>query len=106
MTGGLTRSAFCARRSCRNFTDDKSHGRTSMKMGHRRLNILLFATALLFGAAALPLAQAMPVVIQHNMTFFALFGLDVNREFQYPRYFAMQPAGGPNPSAAFSQGFF
>ena len=52
------------------------------------------------------LAPAMPVVIQHNMTFFALFGLDVIREFQYPRYFAMQPAGGPNPSAAFSQGFF
>ena len=52
------------------------------------------------------LAPAMPVVIQHNMTFFALFGLDVNREFQYPRYFAMQPAGGPNPPAAFSQGFF
>src|SRR5437868_10361482 len=52
------------------------------------------------------LAPAMPVVIQHNMTFFALFGLDVNREFQYPRYFAMQPAGGPDPSAAFSKGFF
>ena len=52
------------------------------------------------------LAPAMPIVMQHKMTFFALFGLDVNREFQYPRYFAMQPAGGPNPSAAFSQGFF
>ena len=52
------------------------------------------------------LAPAMPVVIQHNMTFFALFGLDVNREFQYPKYFAMQPAGGPDPSAAFSKGFF
>src|SRR5216117_1526058 len=36
------------------------------------------------------LAPAMPVVIQHKMTFFALFGLDVNREFQYPKYFAMQ----------------
>src|SRR5437867_7066302 len=33
------------------------------------------------------LAPAMPIVIQHKMTFFALFGLDVNREFQYPRYF-------------------
>src|SRR5947209_12173711 len=32
------------------------------------------------------LAPAMPVVIQHNKTFFALFGLDVNREFQYPKY--------------------
>src|SRR5436305_447918 len=25
---------------------------------------------------------ALPVIIQHKMTFFALFGLDVNREFQ------------------------
>jgi branched-chain amino acid transport system substrate-binding protein len=52
------------------------------------------------------LAPAMPVVIQHNMTFFALFGLDVNREFQYPKYFAMQPAGGADPPVSFSQGFF
>jgi branched-chain amino acid transport system substrate-binding protein len=52
------------------------------------------------------LAPAMPVVIQHKMTFFALFGLDVNREFQYPRYFAMQPAGGPEPPVSFSKGFF
>jgi branched-chain amino acid transport system substrate-binding protein len=52
------------------------------------------------------LAPAMPVVIQHNMTFFALFGLDVNREFQYPRYFSMQPAGGMDPPVSFSKGFF
>src|SRR6478609_360785 len=52
------------------------------------------------------LAPAMPVVIQHKMTFFALFGLDVNREFQYPRYFSMVPTGGPDPSASFSKGFF
>src|SRR6266403_297183 len=52
------------------------------------------------------LAPAMPVVIQHNMTFFALFGLDVNREFQYPKYFAMQPAGGMDPAVSFSKGFF
>src|SRR6202171_1722060 len=50
------------------------------------------------------LAPAMPVVIQHNMTFFALFGLDVNREFQYPRYFSMQPAGGLDPPVSFSTG--
>ena len=31
------------------------------------------------------LAPAMPGVIAHNMTFFALFGLDVHREFQYPQ---------------------
>jgi branched-chain amino acid transport system substrate-binding protein len=52
------------------------------------------------------LAPAMPVVIAHNMTFFALFGLDVNREFQYPKYFVMAPTGGPDPSVSFSQGFF
>jgi branched-chain amino acid transport system substrate-binding protein len=52
------------------------------------------------------LAPAMPVVIAHNMTFFALFGLDVNREFKYPKYFAMQPAGGTDPPVSFSQGFF
>jgi len=52
------------------------------------------------------LAPAMPIVIQKKMTFFALFGLDVNREFQYPRYFSMQPAGGPDPAVSFSKGFF
>ena len=52
------------------------------------------------------LAPAMPIVMQHNMTFFALFGLDVNREFHYPKYFSMAPTGGPDPSAAFSKGFF
>src|SRR5947207_7142167 len=52
------------------------------------------------------LAPAMPVVIQHNMTFFSLFGLDVNKEFQYPRYFSMQPAGGMDPPVSFSKGFF
>ena len=52
------------------------------------------------------LAPAMPIVIQHKMTFFALFGLDVNREFHYDRYFSMVPTGGPDPSASFSKGFF
>jgi branched-chain amino acid transport system substrate-binding protein len=52
------------------------------------------------------LAPAMPIVMQHNMTFFALFGLDVNKQFHYDRYFSMVPTGGPDPSAAFSKGFF
>ena len=52
------------------------------------------------------LAPAMPVVMQHNMTFFSLFGLDVNREFQYPRYFSMVPTGGMDPPVSFSKGFF
>ena len=52
------------------------------------------------------LAPAMPIVIQHKMTFFALFGLDVNHQFHYDRYFSMVPTGGPDPSGSFSQGFF
>ena len=52
------------------------------------------------------LAPAMPIVIAHKMTFFALFGLDVHREFKYPKYFSMQPAGGPDPAVTFSKGFF
>ena len=52
------------------------------------------------------LAPAMPVVIQHKMTFFGLFGLDVNHEFHYPKYFSMVPTGGPDPAGSFSKGFF
>jgi len=52
------------------------------------------------------LAPAMPVIMQRNLTFLGLFGLDVNSEFHYPRYFSIIPAGGPNPKEAFSQGFF
>jgi branched-chain amino acid transport system substrate-binding protein len=52
------------------------------------------------------LAPAMPIVMQHKMTFFALFGLDVNREFQYPKYFSMVPTGGADPPVSFSKGFF
>jgi branched-chain amino acid transport system substrate-binding protein len=52
------------------------------------------------------LAPAMPIVIQHKMTFFGLFGMDVNKEFKYERYFSMQPAGSMDPAVAFSKGFF
>jgi branched-chain amino acid transport system substrate-binding protein len=55
--------------------------------------------------ATVLIAPAMPVVMQHNMTFLALLGLAVNSEFHYPKYFAMIPAG-PNPKTAFTAGFF
>jgi branched-chain amino acid transport system substrate-binding protein len=51
-------------------------------------------------------APAMPVVMQRNLTFLGLFGLDVNSEFHYDRYFSIIPAGGEHPKEAFSQGFF
>ncbi len=57
------------------------------------------------GYATNMLAPAMPVVIQHNMSFIGLLGLAVNSEFHYPKYFAMIPTG-PDPKVAFSKGFF
>jgi len=39
------------------------------------------------------IAPAMPIVMQHARTFFSLFGLAVNSEFHYKRYFSMVPTG-------------
>src|SRR5271154_404219 len=58
------------------------------------------------GYATNMIAPAMPVVIGHNRTFLALFGLATNSEFNYSKYFALQPVGGPKPKEAFARGFF
>jgi branched-chain amino acid transport system substrate-binding protein len=39
------------------------------------------------------IAPAMPIAMQHNMMFFGLFGLAVNDEFHYDKYFSMLPSG-------------
>ena len=51
------------------------------------------------------LAPAMPIVMQRKKTFLGLFGLGVNHEFNYDRYFAMIPTG-PTPTTSFTEGFF
>lgn len=51
------------------------------------------------------IAPALPVIIQHNATFLSLFGLEVNSEFHYPRYFTMTPTG-PDAAVSVTQGFF
>jgi branched-chain amino acid transport system substrate-binding protein len=58
------------------------------------------------GYATNMVAPAMPVVMQHDKTFFGLLGLAVNSEFHYKRYFSVTPTGGPNPKQSFSEGFF
>src|SRR5476649_2910 len=58
------------------------------------------------GYATNMIAPAMPVIMQHDRTFFSLLGLAVNSEFHYPRYFAMTPTGGPKPKESFAEGFF
>jgi branched-chain amino acid transport system substrate-binding protein len=51
------------------------------------------------------IAPAMPVVIAHNRLFLSLFGLAVNHQFHYPKYFTMTPTG-PNPTIGTTVGFF
>lgn len=58
------------------------------------------------GYATNMVAPAMPVVMQHDRTFFSLLGLAVNTEFKYGRYFSITPTGGPKPKEAFAEGFF
>jgi len=51
------------------------------------------------------IAPAMPVVMQKNKVFPSLFGLDVNGEFKYNKYFSVLPTG-PNTKTSFTEGFF
>jgi len=51
------------------------------------------------------LAPAMPVVVQRKKVFLGLYGLGVNSDFNYNRYFAMIPSG-PEPKTSFTKGFF
>jgi len=51
------------------------------------------------------LAPAMPIVMQKKKLFLGLYGLGVNTDFKYDRYFAMIPSG-PAPKTSFTQGFF
>jgi branched-chain amino acid transport system substrate-binding protein len=51
------------------------------------------------------IAPAMPVAMSHDRLFLGLFGLAVNSEFHYPKYFSMLP-NGPDPAHAFAEPFF
>jgi len=51
------------------------------------------------------IAPAMPIVMQRNLCFMTLFGLNVNSKFGYDRYFQIMPAG-PEPAVDWSEGYF
>jgi branched-chain amino acid transport system substrate-binding protein len=57
------------------------------------------------GYGTTQLAAAMPVVIQKQKMLIGLFGLAVNAEFNYPKYFSMIPLG-PTPKSTQTMGFF
>jgi branched-chain amino acid transport system substrate-binding protein len=58
----------------------------------------------LSGYATNMIAPAMPIVMQHGMVFLGLYGLAVNRQFHYERYFHIVPSGD-DPATDFSRGF-
>jgi branched-chain amino acid transport system substrate-binding protein len=51
------------------------------------------------------IAPAMPVIMQRKLAFMALFGLAVNEQFKYDRYFQIMPAGA-EPLTDWSKSFF
>jgi len=55
--------------------------------------------------ATVPAAAAMTVAVQRKKVFQILFGLDVNSEFKYDKFFAMIPSG-PDTKPSFTEGFF
>jgi branched-chain amino acid transport system substrate-binding protein len=51
------------------------------------------------------IAAAMPVIIQSNKMTIGILGVNINRQFNYPRYFSMI-SGGAGGAASFSRGWF
>jgi branched-chain amino acid transport system substrate-binding protein len=51
------------------------------------------------------IAAAMPVLMQANKATIGMLGVNINRQFNYPRYFSMIP-GGNEGTLAFSRGWF
>jgi branched-chain amino acid transport system substrate-binding protein len=51
------------------------------------------------------IAAAIAVTVPYNMMTLCIFGLEVNRQFHYPKYFSMLPTG-PEGVLGFSKGFF
>ena len=86
------------------FYDDKSSGSEPPGIYTKLLDV--DKVDLIIGPyATVPAASAMTVAIQRKKLFMVLFGLDVNHEFKYDKYFAMIPSG-PDTKASFTEGFF
>jgi branched-chain amino acid transport system substrate-binding protein len=86
------------------YYDDQSNPSTVPGIYQKLLSVDKVDVAV-SGYATVQIAPALPVMIQANKTFVSLFGLAVNSEFHYDRYFSIIPAG-PDPKPAFTAGFF
>jgi branched-chain amino acid transport system substrate-binding protein len=85
------------------YYDDQSNPATVPALYQKLLD--LDKVDIVMGAGTNLLAAAMPVVMQKQKVFIGLFGMAVNTEFNYPKYFSMIPLG-PTPKTAMSKGFF
>jgi branched-chain amino acid transport system substrate-binding protein len=86
------------------YYDDQSNPATVPALYQKLLDIDKVDT-IIGGYGTNMLAAAMPVAIQKQKVLIGLFGLAVNAEFAYPKYFSMIPLG-PTPKSAQSKGFF
>jgi branched-chain amino acid transport system substrate-binding protein len=86
------------------YYDDQSNPATVPAIYQKLLDIDKVDT-IIGGYGTNMLAAAMPVAIQKQKVLIGLFGLAVNVEFAYPKYFSMIPLG-PTPKSAQSKGFF
>lgn len=60
---------------------------------------------ILMGMSTNLIAPVLPMVIQKKRLIMAMFAIGLNRRFEYPRFFQMQPFG-PNGEDAMTRGFF
>jgi branched-chain amino acid transport system substrate-binding protein len=86
------------------YYDDQSNPATVPAIYQKLLDIDKVDT-IIGGYGTNMLAAAMTVAIQKQKVLIGLFGLAVNVEFAYPKYFSMIPLG-PTPKSAQSKGFF
>ncbi len=86
------------------FYDDQSNGGTVPGIYTKLIDIDK-VDLLLSSYATNMVAPAMPIVVQKGFVFIGLFGLAVNDQFKYDRYFAIVPSG-ENARLSYSQGFY
>jgi branched-chain amino acid transport system substrate-binding protein len=86
------------------YYDDQSNAATVPALYSKLLDVDK-VDLVLSGYGTVPTAAAMPTIMQHKKVFLSLFALAANDQFNYDRYFQMQP-NGPNAKVEFSKGYF
>jgi branched-chain amino acid transport system substrate-binding protein len=86
------------------YYDDQSNGSTVPGIYAKLLDVDK-VNLVVSGYATNMIAPAMPIVMEHGKVFISLFGLAVNKQFHYAKYFSMLPTG-PQAEQSFTKGFF